>query len=1051
MKKLLVLPAVALSVAFAYADPYEWKGGVSASADWNVPDNWSPSGVPGGGDTATIASEVTFVSDIVISSGELKIVSSAAVNLNGQISGTGSLRLAPTAEIALAGANSYEGGTYVDGPVRLKSATAFGASRQVKHNSGAVYFAASGAVYAYDILPQREYVSFNYWFSASGTLDGSIARDDIAFNVWFRSDVANSDFVITGKVGGSKSASVGSTVDFRVRSGSTTCPITVLGGIATGEVRGDTTGDGWSTASRGIGGESEIKKLSLAYVKEFVLLSSDVLDEGTVLNFLGYTDNGKAVVDLNGFSQTANRMVSAAPASYNTTAWCVDSASEDATLTLVPSENALANYAYLKGRVSLVMAAEDSSRVQVFQGRASTTVGNLIVSNGVVRVCDGASFPNVPNVEIADGGTLEVDTAVTGAFAGLRAVTVAEGGKFSVSSAAADAFASKAIVLRIDSEDAIELGTDVSLSVAALYVGGEQKSVGTYKFGDGSIIVPLSPSDASTGVWIGQGASEKTTDFANWEGGYPGEIGLTFARGGSQALLAADLTPTEIVFDLLESSPTFAVRPDDSAPNAKIVLSGDILMTNATASSARTATLDVPVSFASSAATVRIDGGANTLAIDTPWRQTVSEVKLERYGSGTLVLNEGEGTLAGKVYIYGGTNLVAGGALGGTAENPTYVEVNPNAPGGSPVDFRFTGGTYNQRFQFIRTLSNQLNLTFGAGTTNVINGSCNYRSNYGNGYVFEEDSVTTFNGGWQMNWLYDGVFMSQLFGAKVVVDKNPLALEMNGNGKFVSYSGEAGGKRSELRFKATGNYAKKRLMFGGGIDVVFDVDFAFDAAATTGEATPIASMVSPAQSEVGVYPTLDFNGHSQRFGRLCILKSDSAANFGFWGNAVCRMKSETPAAVFVRMNGADAVEEDASRSWDGTFSGALSLVKEGTNTLTLAGVSSTTGRLEVSEGLLAFSGSGAMTNVSEVAVSGGVLAIDAKGRVKKDADYRLSGGRLDIAAGVSLRAGNLFVSDGNGGWIRKDPGRYTAANMPEYISGEGALRVRGGGGVILVR
>ena len=191
---------------------------------------------------------------------------------------------------------------------------------------------------------------------------------------------------------------------------------------------------------------------------------------------------------------------------------------------------------------------------------------------------------------------------------------------------------------------------------------------------------------------------------------------------------------------------------------------------------------------------------------------------------------------------------------------------------------------------------------------------------------------------------------------------------------------------------------------------------------------------------------MDLNGHSQRFGSLQTptAGSDPSGWNGYWGHSeYSYFKSATPATLYVYQYGrTNAVD----RPWKATFRGAMSLVKEGPNTLTLAGASTMTGRLEVAEGRLDFSGSGSMTNVSAFAVSGGVLAVDTNARLpRKGADCYLSGGKLDLAEGVVQRVRFLYVDDGEGGWTQMPLMDYTADTLPAYVSGAGVLRVHGDG------
>ena len=140
----------------------------------------------------------------------------------------------------------------------------------------------------------------------------------------------------------------------------------------------------------------------------------------------------------------------------------------------------------------------------------------------------------------------------------------------------------------------------------------------------------------------------------------------------------------------------------------------------------------------------------------------------------------------------------------------------------------------------------------------------------------------------------------------------------------------------------------------------------------------------------------------------------------------------------------------AGKPWYSTFRGAVSLVKSGTNTLTLAGVNSTTGRLEVAEGRLDFAGDGSWAAAGEIAVSGGILSLDEGGRISREADLYVSGGSVEIAEGVRQTVRHLYVADGEGGFVRMRQGYYDSGSAGGFVTGGGVLRVRGDGGLTVV-
>jgi autotransporter-associated beta strand protein len=196
---------------------------------------------------------------------------------------------------------------------------------------------------------------------------------------------------------------------------------------------------------------------------------------------------------------------------------------------------------------------------------------------------------------------------------------------------------------------------------------------------------------------------------------------------------------------------------------------------------------------------------------------------------------------------------------------------------------------------------------------------------------------------------------------------------------------------------------------------------------------------------------MDLNGYDQSFGDLR-QQGYSATTYPPSTNGL--IFSERPATMYVWQNTLNSDEGNnvVTGGWRARYQGAVSLEKSGPKHLILGGYSTTTGRLTVVEGRLSFAGNGAWPNASEIVVKGGVLAIDSAARVKEKAIYRLSpDGKLDLAAGVTVLADELYVPNGEGGWTLASAGRYTAANAPSLISGEGVLIVRRHGIVVTFR
>ena len=175
--------------------------------------------------------------------------------------------------------------------------------------------------------------------------------------------------------------------------------------------------------------------------------------------------------------------------------------------------------------------------------------------------------------------------------------------------------------------------------------------------------------------------------------------------------------------------------------------------------------------------------------------------------------------------------------------------------------------------------------------------------------------------------------------------------------------------------------------------------------------------------------TLDLAGCSQQFGPLA-------------GNGVVKSESNAVLRVNQVVHTIEAPSISNATTNTIVFAGGAGLYKAGALAMYLGGVSSTTGTLEVTEGMLSFADGGAWTNCSAVAASGsGRLVIPAAHSFNRYADvYVTSGGgaTVEIAAGVTHTCRYVFL---NG--VRQRVGNFSAATHPDWFSGGGVLRSLG--------
>ena len=156
----------------------------------------------------------------------------------------------------------------------------------------------------------------------------------------------------------------------------------------------------------------------------------------------------------------------------------------------------------------------------------------------------------------------------------------------------------------------------------------------------------------------------------------------------------------------------------------------------------------------------------------------------------------------------------------------------------------------------------------------------------------------------------------------------------------------------------------------------------------------------------------------------------------------CLVKSATAAKLTMTGN------DDARVAY--RFSGCVSLRQEGTGAYTILNqYCDTTGRLEVVHGKVAFDWESGWAGDVEVFNSGTAAFLEGStlNRDRK-APSRITlheGGKLYITNDVEIVCSSLVL-----GSRTMPPDEYTAANLPEWIEGDGKLRVRTHGVILMI-
>ena len=190
---------------------------------------------------------------------------------------------------------------------------------------------------------------------------------------------------------------------------------------------------------------------------------------------------------------------------------------------------------------------------QEFRDRAHTTTGNLVVSNGTLKVSGSGTFNSVQKV-VAAGGTFEVASTVA-ALTGLATLEVGDGGRFRIATSAMPLTARQADFV-VSGTGVLEIPEGMLLAAKSISVDGETLPEGMYGRtgnsagvtevdwieGDGLVAMSLPVPTVETveATWDGGAEDDIASKDANWVGDAApnltaGGLVSTFATSGSSA------------------------------------------------------------------------------------------------------------------------------------------------------------------------------------------------------------------------------------------------------------------------------------------------------------------------------------------------------------------------------------------------------------------------------------------------------------------------------------------------------------------------------------
>ncbi len=191
--------------------------------------------------------------------------------------------------------------------------------------------------------------------------------------------------------------------------------------------------------------------------------------------------------------------------------------------------------------------------------------------------------------------------------------------------------------------------------------------------------------------------------------------------------------------------------------------------------------------------------------------------------------------------------------------------------------------------------------------------------------------------------------------------------------------------------------------------------------------------ILPATATLQLSPnaTVDLNGNSQTVGQFKNTSATAGARL---------VTSATPATLT-----ATPVGITVTNTYDGRLAGALSLIKNGSGMLILAGTNSLSGEVTVSNGTLRVAATSSLGLSTNISVSGGTLELQTEHGLRNTARLRIAdggGAKVSVAAGLSEKVEHLFFGgtpQAYGTWGATGSGAQHIDNT--HFSGSGCLLV----------
>ena len=536
------------------------------------------------------------------------------------------------------------------------------------------------------------------------------------------------------------------------------------------------------------------------------------------------------------------------------------------------------------------------------------------------------------------------------------------------------------------------------LNAQNVYYDGRKLAVGEYSAANGDdfvggdciLNVIAAPVVEETATWTGEGVDDAIGTAANW--GAAREEAPDFTAGLTTAVFAQSGARAEVSGAAALKGIVF--RPHDAgAASFTIAKEGD------------GASLNIGEGG------IKIDDTSSSAGVYTVEPPVNANAAVDISGKGALHLKNG-GAISGKVLV-SNTVLKVSGTL--SASSIAFTRVG----GGTAAELILSNATVRVGTSYGNGVTLAANdyyypIRVMEGTTNRVEGHCwaqgNVRPSFG------ANSETVFTGGchWETY-----VVPNAAAGARIVFEGALAGVD------FYSVGGTYVFRATGNKFSSPNSNYGCRVTLGAGATMRTEVDNAFNYTF----------------EKLNCNGTLDLAGCTQQFGPLA-----GSGTVTSEGMAVLRVNQvthnvETPIITGPSTNTV-------------SFIGGASLRKTGALDLYLAGASSTTGTLEVAEGVLGFANGGSWANSTKVIVSGtGRLVVSHSRTFSKDVVLSIAdSGVVEIPQGVSFGVGDMIV---NGDMVPH--GTYGSAasgadaTYAAHFAGGGTVRVGASGFFLIIR